>query len=120
MKLPLSPCDRTGARLLLALALVVVAWLMLSPAVGRGGIPINDKLAHLLVFAGLALLTHASWPDRDFDWLLALPLLAYGATLEGLQYFVPGRFFSWADILADAAGLLLYGLLLPRLLPRLS
>jgi len=119
MKLPLSPCNRAGARLLLALALLIVTWLMLSPAVGQGGIPINDKVAHALVFGLLAMLTHASWPERDFDWRLGVPLLAYGIAIEVIQYFVPGRFFSLADILADAAGMGLYLALLPLVLPRL-
>ena len=118
MKLPLSPCNRAGARLLLALALMVVTWLMLSPAAGQGGIPINDKVAHALVFGLLALLTHASWPERDFDWRLGLPLLTYGLAIEVIQYFVPGRFFSLLDLLADGVGILLYLLLLPRFLPR--
>ncbi len=118
MKLSLSPCNRAGARLLLALALFVATWLMLAPGGEGPGLPINDKVAHLLTFAVLALLTHASWPERDFDGRLGLPLLAYGIAIECIQYFVPGRFFSVADILADGAGILLYALLLPRLLPR--
>ena len=76
----------------------------------------NDKLGHLAAFALLALLVHASWSHRNFDWRMILPLLAYGIAIECAQYFIPNRFFSLLDILADGTGILLYLLLLPLLL----
>ncbi len=120
MKLPLSRCNQAGARLLLALALFVITWLMLSPAVGQGGVPINDKVAHTLAFGLLALLAHAGWSHRDFDWRFWLPLLTYGVTIECIQYFIPSRSFSLGDIAADALGIGLYAALMPLLLARLK
>ena len=106
-----SPCNQAGARLALALALLVATWLMLTPAPPAAAGQVNDKLAHLLTFAGLAFLAHAGWPQQGFAPRLWLPLLAYGLAIEGLQSFVPGRSCSLFDWLADAAGLALYGAL---------
>ncbi len=108
MKLPLSPCGRAGARLALALYLPLLTWLLLTPAPPGGEGWINDKVAHLLSFGLLALLGHASWPQRDFGWRFALPLLGYGLATECLQYFIPTRSFSLLDLLADGGGLALY------------
>ncbi len=113
MKLSLSRCNQAGARLAFALVLMVVTWLMLTPATGEGGMPINDKVAHLLTFGLLSLLAHASWPDRSFDWRFWLPLMTYGIAIECIQYFIPSRSFSLGDMLADAAGIMLYTALLP-------
>ncbi len=120
MKLPLSACAQTGARLALLLVLTLLTWLMLTPSVGESGIPINDKVAHTLAFGLLAMLSHASWPHRDFDWRFWLPLMAYGIAIECIQYFIPHRSFSVADMAADAAGIGLYQLLMPLLLKRLG
>jgi VanZ family protein len=115
VKLPLSPCNRAGARLLLALALMLITWMTLTPSPGPIQERVNDKLGHALAFFLLALLVHASWPRHHFNWRLALPLLGYGVAIECIQYFVPNRFFSLADILADAGGIALYWLLLSLL-----
>jgi VanZ family protein len=47
-----------------------------------------------------------------------LPLFAYGVGMEVLQHFIPNRHFGVDDILADGAGILLYGILLLPLLRR--
>lgn len=120
MKLPLSPCNQAGARLMLALALMIITWMALTPSPGVLQQSVNDKLGHTLAFLLLALLAHASWSHRHFDWRLALPLLGYGVAIECIQYFVPNRFFSLLDILADAGGIGLYWLLLPLLAHWLS
>lgn len=117
MTLGLSRCNQVGARLLLGLALLVVSYLALTPYPDDLQEAVNDKLGHAIAFTLLALLVHASWPHRHFDWRLALPLLGYGIAIEGLQHFIPGRFPSLWDIVADGAGIGLYLLLLPLLAP---
>jgi VanZ family protein len=104
-----------GARLFLGLALLLTTYLALTPLPEAVQENINDKLGHAMVFLFLAALTHAGWPSRLFSWRHGLPLIAYGVALECIQYFVPGRFFSVADMVADAAGILAW-LLLSRLL----
>ncbi len=101
-------------RLGLALVLVGIAWLALTPSAptmpGQ-----SDKLGHLLAFLTLAFLADFAFPRRGFDANKVLPLLGFGLGIELIQSTLPHRFGSVADLLADAAGLALYALLLPLL-----
>ena len=113
-------CNAVGARLMLALALMLITWQSLTPqpvALPPGD---YDKLAHGLGFLLLALLTDAAWPQRGFGALKWLPLFAYGGLIELLQQQIPNRSASLWDLAADAAGLALYPLLLMPLLRRLG
>ena len=74
-----------------------------------------DKTNHLLGFAVLGLLGCRSYPGHAAAVLLAL--LAYGGLIEVLQSLTPYRLAEWADLLADALGLLL-GAVLARLFMR--
>jgi VanZ family protein len=71
----------------------------------------SDLLLHFLAYAGLALLviravasgewhrlTHRSW------WRAWLITAGYGVTDELHQWFVPGRYSSVSDWIADAIG----------------
>lgn len=96
------------------LALLLATWLAVtssSPAMPGQ----SDKLAHLLAFLAFAFLADFAFPRRSFDAVKFLPLLGYGLGLELLQSVLPHRDGSVADLLADAAGLALYALLLPLL-----
>ena len=119
--MPTSRCNSTGYRLGLACALLVVTLLSLSPAAPQP-FPFDhgDKLAHLLTFGVLAFLADAGWPEKGLFWYKLLPLSLYGAAIEIGQYFVPNRFFSLLDILADVAGVVLYFVLFLPLLRRLA
>ena len=110
-------CNQMGARLMLGLALLLITWMALTPLPEVIQENINDKLGHALVFLFLAALAHAGWPDSGFGWRHGLWLMAYGIFLECAQYFVPGRFFSVADMVADGMGIAAW-LPLARLLPR--
>lgn len=69
-----------------------------------------DKTNHLLAFATLAVLGCLAYPERIPITLLVL--LAYGALIEVLQSFTDYRSAEWADLLADALGLVVgWGLL---------
>ena len=72
---------------------------------------INDKLIHVVVFFGFALLMDLSISRHPFWLWKGLPLLAYGAGIEVLQYFTPSRSFSVLDIFADFSGIALYFLI---------
>jgi len=72
---------------------------------------LTDKHVHLLVFAGLALvLVRALANGRWLDVTVALGVrasvlaIAYGATDEWHQSFVPGRDAELLDLAADAVG----------------
>lgn len=99
------------ARILLVLALLLATALMLDPRPGEPPAFAHiDKLKHLFAFAILGFLAHASWPALDYLKFKALPLLAYGLTIECIQLAIPTRSFDWLDLLADGLGLLLAGL----------
>ncbi|MCD6535092.1 MAG: VanZ family protein [Deltaproteobacteria bacterium] len=72
---------------------------------------VPDKIAHILEYSGfgfllMRMLTFIN-PEqnivRQLIWVLSGALL-YGLSDEIHQYFVPGREFSWMDLLADGAG----------------
>lgn len=76
--------------------------------------PGSDKLAHLLVYgllAGTMILAHSSRTRKIFPLQVCLntttAAVVYGILDELHQSFIPGRFVSGLDVLADAAGALL-------------
>jgi VanZ family protein len=80
---------------------------------GGGPIPIPgggwDKLGHAVGYAGLGALGCLALRAEGLASLLAVGLallasVAYGALDEWRQAFVPGRFTSLADLLADGLG----------------
>ena len=101
----------------------------LSYLPGVSSLPFNDKVAHFIAYTilGLALGwggwgTAARSARRPGGALISfiLPLLlgvAYGASDEWHQSFVPGRDVSAGDFAADVAGILV-GLLVIRWLTR--
>jgi hypothetical protein len=97
-------------RITLALALLGISYLATMPTAFV--LPeSNDKLNHLAAFLVLAYLSDAAFPRQPWKWHMILLLLAYGVLLECIQYFLPNRYFSLADLLADAVGLALYPVL---------
>ena len=76
-----------------------------------------DKSNHMMAFVVLAVLGRWAYPGRMA--VLLLGLLAYGGLIEVLQSLTPDRFAEWADLLADAVGLMV-GAGLASLLRRFS
>ncbi len=68
----------------------------------------SDKLVHIIVFFGFAVLVDLSSSRKPFWLWKGLPLLIYGICIEIMQYFTPERSFSMLDWGADLAGILLY------------
>ena len=64
----------------------------------------------------LGLLADRSFPRTRFGLAKIAALLAYGAAIEAVQYFLPWREASLPDILADAAGIALYAATRPLFL----
>ena len=75
--------------------------------------PGQDKLFHLAAFGLLGFLAMGAVKSgrkgyRVWQvWLVAALVAGYGLLDEIHQYFVPGRFTEWYDVLADATGGLL-------------
>ena len=113
----ISRCDTAGFRLLLGLALLIATWFALTPQpVGLPQVPFADKWAHIATYLLLAFLADASWPEREFDLSKWALLLGYGLLIELIQSQIPTRFFSLADLAANAAGIALYAFLVFRAL----
>lgn len=95
---------------------VVLFWLSSRPTLPtdlEGGL---DKVAHFAAFMVLGLLLARAAIARRRP--IALPVLlglAYAASDEIHQYFVPGRYPDAADWLADAIGVLVGCVFLYRL-----
>ena len=69
----------------------------------------NDKLGHALAFFCLYGLLDFAWQKKAIlAWQKYLSLFAYGILIECIQYFLPWRDFSLADMLANGLGLLAY------------
>lgn len=93
-------------RAMLALLLIVVSHLALTPSPQDNPDLGWDKLNHISAFVALAF---AAWlgfavsQRSQLWWMLAL--LAYGGGIEILQRYVPGRSCEWGDLLADVVGI---------------
>jgi len=72
---------------------------------------LNDKVIHAFVFFSFSVLMDLATARHPFWLWKGLPLLAYGAFIEVLQYFSPDRSFSLFDLAADLFGILLYFIL---------
>lgn len=98
----------------LILGLASASYLFLAPEAppGVGEAPQGDKLGHLLVFAGLAVLTRLAYPERP-AWGAFVALVAYGAAIEIAQARV-GRDAEWLDLVVDAVGALVAFVPWPR------
>ena len=75
----------------------------------------SDKVAHFGAYAVLAALLSLAAGNAKLGWALAV---AYGISDEIHQLFVPGRFASVGDLVADSLGAALGAGLVAYLLPR--
>lgn len=106
-----------------AIVLAAILWLTLAPhPVGDVEVPLfpgADKLAHALMFGGLAFVACLDWCRvrswRSLSgWLITLFAVASALIGIGIEYLQSamhlGRAFEVADMVADASGALLTGL----------
>ena len=96
-------------------AVVGITYLATMSAALPAAVAVPDKLLHGLAFWVLLLLVDYSWPDSRLGLGKVLTVFAYGVLIEVVQYFLPYRDFSLADLLADALGMGLYPLSVPLL-----
>jgi VanZ family protein len=103
-----TPAATRAWRWALGLLVVAVGYLALTPHPPEGIDTGWDKLNHVLAFMALAFCAGLSAPASLSARRLSMcGLLAYGALIEVLQLYVPGRSSEWGDLLADAIGIAL-------------
>lgn len=97
-------------RVTLVILLLAIAYFSLTPkySISVG----NDKVGHLIAYT--VLMSNAGLLSKQFGRGFGLPImltLLYGVLMEFGQHFVPGRDFSFLDILANSAGVAIGSLL---------
>lgn len=63
-----------------------------------------DKLNHLAAFAVLYILLSSAFGSLNI-WTRVMLLMAFAVQIELVQHFIPGRYFSFLDIVADGVGI---------------
>jgi VanZ family protein len=104
-----------GCRILLSVSLVIITYLAIIPLTLPEGYAVSDKVLHALAFTVLLALVDYSWPVSGLNLTKVIPLTAYGAMLEVMQYYLPYRECSIADLIADLFGMMVYFALVPLL-----
>lgn len=114
--------DILSFRITLVMALILITYLATTPIPEQVAGGINDKLSHLLAFYALTLLADFSFPRTTLGLNKIGSLFAYGLMIELVQYSLPYREFSVADLLANGFGIFCYWLTIPllRRFPRLK
>lgn len=109
---------RKNSRIIIrwVLAILCAAGIFLVSSIPGDDLPqlrIGDKLVHLLVFGGLAVLIcralrlqKPTWSQRAVVVLSVLVTVAYGCLDEGHQSFVSERRAELSDVVADGVGAL--------------
>jgi VanZ family protein len=95
-------------RVLFVVAIATITFLALTGEAIPIMREVNDKLQHTAAFFTLGLLLDFAFPDRPFGAGKLGVLLAYGVSLELAQVLTQSRDPSLGDVVADAAGLLIY------------
>jgi VanZ family protein len=104
----------TLARATFHAALAGVTVLSVLPVDTVSIVDLWDKLEHAIAYGVLAVLGAMAYSSVTTALRLAAALMAWGAALEVVQRFVPGRFCDPYDTLANAVGVIV-GLLLAHM-----
>lgn len=99
---------KIGVRAVVISLMLLGSWVATRKLNFPPELSLNDKFIHMVVFFGFAFLMDLAISRRPFWLWKGLPLLAYGAIIEIMQYFSPDRSFSILDWVADFSGILLY------------
>jgi VanZ family protein len=65
----------------------------------------SDKRLHLLAFVYLSVALWWTYPRWGASYFAVATLVAYGVCIEAIQAFIPNRFASLSDLLADCIGI---------------
>jgi VanZ family protein len=99
------------------LGIAVVIWFSLAPDPPQIDMEDGDKAQHLFAYAGLMLWFGQVQTGRAQRWMAALMLVTMGIALEFAQGLTGYRAMSFADMVANTAGVALGWLSAPPRLP---
>lgn len=97
-----------STRVVIITLMVLGLWVATRDLEFPPGFELNDKIIHMAVFFAFGFLMDMAYSRKPFWLWKGLPLFAYGAGVEVLQYFTPSRSFSKWDLVADFLGICLY------------
>lgn len=109
--------NSTHCKYIFVFSLLFFSWGFFKPSLDSGiEIPHFDKFMHFVIFLWLALFFEKAFQITVVK--ITLWLLLYGAAVEFIQGQWAGRDASFADLLADMAGVLFYFVAVKNLLVR--
>lgn len=108
--LPVRLQNRQALKVLFIVLSLLGLVLALLPSHSTPPFPHFDKLMHAAALFGFAALLDMASLRSFWRWKVPV-LLGYGILIEVAQAFTPWRSVSLGDVVADAAGILLYWLL---------
>lgn len=90
---------------------LLVVWASLKPSGGPQPIEHFDKVMHFTFYGLFTIIAAGCTTQRKtFIWL-SIFIILYGALMEIFQSFVPSRFMSIADIVANTSGIVIIAVL---------
>jgi VanZ family protein len=99
----------SNPRLNLVLVLVYMSAVFVSSSIAGddmpGGVSPHSTILHVIEYCVLGFIAYPLFAKRDGAVLIAFAFsFLYGVSDEIHQLFVPGRYFSYTDLAADAFG----------------
>ena len=70
-------------------------------------LPINDKIAHFVAYGGLMGWFSQVYQIHKQRFIVAVLLVLLGVSMEFYQSTIPGRYYEFADMIANTGGVLL-------------
>lgn len=86
---------------------LLVVWASLKPSGGPQPIEHFDKVMHFTFYGLFTIIAAGCTTQRKTFICLSVFIAFYGALMEVFQSFVPSRFMSIADIVANTSGVLI-------------
>ncbi len=92
-------------KILISFQLIMMTFLSLKSQHDIIQVSLNDKLLHFMAYSTLTLWLYLLFSSKTILIKSLFLLFLYGLFIEFLQYFIPNRYFSVMDILANFLGI---------------